>query len=255
MLYLVREYINYRLKAKHRHGVHSPFVYKFNNECLRLNVDRASRENFKSYFKTLRGSTSTIEMDDWGAGSKKLGTTRCVSKIAKVSGTQGKYANLLYRLTRYFEPENILELGSSLGLGTLMLHQGHPSAHITSVEGCEDTHAFLLAHHPLKNEKNVHFCRNDFLSYLQQSKNVFDLIFIDGAHNQEMTLKLLRKLKLHLHEETIIVLDDIRWSTDMLKAWHEIVHDSTYHLTMDFFKLGIIIPRQHQAKEHFIIRY
>lgn len=255
MLYLVREYINYRLKAKHRHGVHSPFVYKFNDECLQLKVDKTALYNYKSYFNALRRSKTTIKMDDRGAGSKKLGTTRAVSQIAKISGSRGKYAQLLYRLARYYRPKKVLELGTSLGLGTLMLHEGHPAAQITSVEGCAQTHAFLTAQHPLKNKDSVNFSSNDFLGFLEESTTIFDLIFIDGAHNLTMTLQLLDKLKAHLQDETIIVLDDIRWTPEMLRTWKEIIADSNYHLTIDLFKMGVIVPRRHQAKEHFVIRY
>lgn len=40
MLQRCREYIKYWRKAKHRHGVHSPFVYELGDQCLRIKVDK-----------------------------------------------------------------------------------------------------------------------------------------------------------------------------------------------------------------------
>lgn len=44
------EYIKYRLKAKTRHGIHSPFVYAFIDNCLGSKSSLSLEERINAYF-------------------------------------------------------------------------------------------------------------------------------------------------------------------------------------------------------------
>ena len=57
-----------------------------------------------------------------------------------------------------------------------------------------------------------------------------------------------------IHEQTIIILDDIRWSDSMYDAWKKIMNNPKYHLSIDLFRIGIISLRPGQEKEHFTIK-
>ncbi|PWH84999.1 O-methyltransferase [Brumimicrobium oceani] len=257
MIYLVREYIKYCLIAKNRHGIHSPFVYDFNDKCLSLPIPKFEYSVFKALQKSYANNRESIEVTDLGAGSRKLKKQRSISKIASVSGSNGKYGKLLFRLVAHYQPKKILELGTSLGLGTYMMSSASEEVEITTVEGCKNTYEMARRSFPSSQHIKVDFVNNDFLSFLEKLKNdiVFDLIFIDGDHKSESLFKQLELLSPHIHDETIIVLDDIRWSKDMLFAWKELVRNPYYHLTIDLFKLGIIMKRSHQEKEGFVIKY
>jgi hypothetical protein len=41
----------------------------------------------------------------------------------------------------------------------------------------------------------------------------------------------------------------------MLQAWKQIILDKRFHLTIDLFKLGIVLLKQNKEKEHFILHY
>ena len=69
---------------------------------------------------------------------------------------------------------------------------------------------------------------------------------------RELMLDLLAPT---LHDETIVIIDDIRWSKDMLEYWKQFKEMERYHLTMDLFRMGIVMKRSHQQKEHFVIKY
>lgn len=43
-------YIRYRLKAKTRHGIHSPFVYAFIDNCLGIKSNLSLEERINAYF-------------------------------------------------------------------------------------------------------------------------------------------------------------------------------------------------------------
>ncbi|RYM32328.1 class I SAM-dependent methyltransferase [Brumimicrobium glaciale] len=257
MIYLVREYIKYCLIAKNRHGIHSPFVYDFNDRCLFLPIPDFEYQVFQQLKKSYLKNKDEIEVTDLGAGSRKLNKKRTVSQIAKVSGSNNKYGKLLYRLVAHYQPKEVLELGTSLGLGTYMMAAASEKIHITTVEGCKNTYEIARRSFPAAQHEKVDFVNNDFFTFLENLKDQppFDMIFIDGDHKSESLFKQLKLLAPFIHDETIIVLDDIRWSKDMLGAWNDLVLSSEYQLTIDLFKMGIIMKRSHQQKESFIIRY
>ncbi|MFM7667177.1 MAG: SAM-dependent methyltransferase, partial [Bacteroidota bacterium] len=106
------EIINYYLVAKGRHGIHSPFAYEFIDKCVRIPIDKEFISKRELLFSDLKASTVAISVKDFGAGSKKMGAQRKVSAIFKNSSSKGKYADLLYRLSNFYQPKRILELGT-----------------------------------------------------------------------------------------------------------------------------------------------
>lgn len=255
MLKILREYINYKLKAKSRHGVHSPFVYDFADKCLRIKIPQNVLKRFKSYKKELHQDNSSIEVTDLGAGSKKLSTQRKIKEITRVSGASTSDGRLLYKMVNHYHPKTILELGTSLGVGTFMLANGSQDSNVVSIEGCPETSAIAKSMLDKYQIKNVEFVVSDFVTYLENYQGLnFDFVFIDGDHRGEKLLEQLELLKDHVHDETIILLDDIRWSEDMLNTWNDLASREKYHLSIDLFNMGIIMLRSHQEKEHFVIR-
>lgn len=257
MIRLGREYINYWLKAKNRHGVHSPFVYEFNDKCISLPVSDTAKKKYNDYRKQLLADNSSIEITDFGAGSKRLGNLRRIKDIARVSGNSRKYAHLIYRIVHHYKPQHMLELGTSLGLGTLMMRLGNPKGDIETVEGCGATHSYTFEHFPQPEKESITFHHSTFTDYIASldPEVKFDFVFIDGDHRGDKVRAILSSLKRHLHDETIILLDDIRWSFDMQTMWESIVKSENFHVSVDLFKMGMLVPRQHQATEHFVIRY
>jgi predicted O-methyltransferase YrrM len=254
-MFLPLEYIKYRWNAKGRHGIHSPFVYAFVDKCLRQKIDDESRTILSDLFDQMRKNDQTIVIQDFGVGSKKLGNERAISAIFSMSSSKGKYGALLYRLARFYAPKNILEFGTSLGVGTTYLTLGSPDSEIQTVEACENTRNVALGNlSPYSNVESVHSTFTDFLSTVNASQH-YDLIFIDGHHDGAALLDYLERLQAHAHDETLFILDDIRWSDSMKSAWERIVKDDRFHLTLDLFRVGIVMKRAHQEKEHFVIRY
>ncbi|MBL4861827.1 MAG: class I SAM-dependent methyltransferase [Crocinitomicaceae bacterium] len=248
------EYIKYRWKAKRRHGVHSPFIYDLTDKCFRIKPSTSFAKELKSISKELRNNNSLIEITDFGAGSKKLDQHRKISSIFKTSSSRGKYGLMLHRLTKHYQPKNVLEFGSSLGLGTICMARGTRGS-VTTIEGCPATYSIAKHNFDQLALTNVQIKNLTFKDYLDElSDEQFDFVFIDGHHDGKALLYYLERLKPNTNNDTIFVLDDIRWSDSMFEAWKKIIQDASYHVTVDLFRMGIVVPRKQQVKEHFIIR-
>lgn len=249
---LIAEYIKYRLKAKKRHGIHSPFVYELSDQVFRHQISYNDLTIIQMYRNQLKRDQRIIEVRDFGAGSKKMGNQRKVSSIFKTSSA-GNFGKRLYQLSNHFKPTRVLELGTSLGFGSLHLALGNPGAEIISIEGCSNT--AVVAAEMLKNHKNIDIRIGQFSEIIPSLSGQFDLIYLDGHHNGQATLDYLAMLESHIHNESLIVLDDIRWSADMFEAWNSLVNHDKWHVTIDLFRTGIILNRDFQEKEHFFVRY
>ena len=251
-MHLIREYINYIRKAQGRHQIHSPFVYDFVDQCIQLDFPKEIREQINELKKSLRNNHSQIKIQDFGAGSKKMGENRTISSIYKNASCKGTYAKLLFQLSKHYQPNNILELGTNLGIGTYHLHLGNPNALLTTIDGCYETQSVSKSY--LTNT-NIRYITSTFDSAIDQLPDqLFDLIYIDGDHRGNSLENYLLKLEKFSHNETIFIVDDIRWSNDMFTSWKKIKSLKDYHLTLDLFKMGILIKKKGKEKEHFIIR-
>jgi predicted O-methyltransferase YrrM len=251
---LIFEFIQYLWIAKNRHGIHSPFVYDLSDKCFKIKREKADEISLKDYESELKSDNTKIHIQDFGVGSRKMGTERSIKQIYKNSSSKGKYGKLLYQLNRHFEFNNVLEFGTSLGIGTLNLHLGNLTSKITSLEACPETHRFTSRQ--LNQFPNIQLINQTFQKFLNESQNQkFDFVFIDGHHDGDALLHYLEKLKPLTHSETIFLLDDIRWSQSMFDAWNKIKVDKNYNLSIDLFRMGLVSPRPHQQKEDFVLKY
>ena len=250
------EYINYLRNAKGRHGTHSPFVYEFVDKCLNENVNSDFIKDRNLLFKSLKTNNNSIIIKDFGVGSKRLSNERKIADIFNTSSSKGKFGKLLYQLSAYYKPKRILEFGTSLGIGSIHLSKGNKTSHILTVEACEATHLEARKNFKQLNCLNVESVKSTFDEFLlSYSGEPFDLVFIDGHHDGEALKRYLNQLDLLTHNDTIFILDDIRWSNSMLEAWKSIVVSSKFHVTMDLFRMGIVLKREQQEKEHFTIKF
>ncbi len=255
-VYQIKAYIKFLSKASNQHGVHSPFVYNFVTKCLYNKTKFEDYKKLAQYKTELLNSNVTLQIKDLGEGSRTLDANqRKVSKMVKTSSSSKKDAKLLYRLSKYLNFKNILELGTSLGMGTYALSLADSKAKIITIEGCLNTSAFAqsqLHHHRIKN---VEFITGSFTNEIPNLKNNnFDFVFFDGHHNKTATIQYFKALLPKVHNDTVFVFDDIYWSKGMTEAWEYIKNHKSVTVTVDTFHLGFVFFRREQVKEHFKIR-
>jgi len=258
MLQQIKSYLNFLYHSKNEHGVHSPFVFNLVTKCFYDKKQYPEYAILKNFRKSLLQNKNTIEVTDFGAGSRVFkSNTRQIAKIAKTAGITPKRAELLFRITKYFQPESILEIGTSLGLATSALALGNPKAKITTLEGCKNTLHQCQSQLQKFNINNVDCVNTEFSSFLnnqQPTTNNRQLIYFDGNHSKTATLTYFELLLSSVTNETVWIFDDIHWSADMEEAWEIIKNHPKVTVTIDTFQWGMVFFRAEQEKEHFVIR-
>lgn len=258
MLFQIKSYLKFLWHSKNEHAVHSPFVFTLITKCF---YDKKAKPEYgilKSFRTALIANTGMIEVTDFGVGSRVFkSNTRQIAQIAKTAGISSKRAELLVRITQYFEVESILEIGTSLGLATVALALGNKKAAITTIEGCPETAKIAQQQFATYNLSNITSVVTEFESYLDhiQTQNAhFKLIYFDGNHSKKATLNYFEKLLPTVTNDTVWIFDDIHWSADMEEAWELIKKHHSVSVTIDTFQWGLVFFRKEQPKEHFIIR-
>lgn len=258
MLHIIKSYLKFLWNSKNEHGVHSPFVFDLVTKCFYDKKKHPEYQVLKNYRNSLLENKNTIEVTDFGAGSKVFkSNTRAINQIAKTAGISAKRAKLLFRMVTYFQPSSILEIGTSLGLATAALALGNPHALISTLEGCPNTMAIAKIQLQKFSINTVECINIEFLNYLKNSQlptSNFQLIYYDGNHSKQATLDYFELLLPTITNETVWIFDDIHWSLEMEQAWEIIKTHPKVTVTIDTFQWGLVFFRREQEKEHFVIR-
>ena len=256
MWYSFFSFIKFLIKSTNQHGVHSPFVFNLITKCFYNQTKFKDYKKLDNYRNALLKNKASIKITDLGSGSRiTKSSTRKIAHIARQSGTTGKRTKLLYRLSNYFQFNNILELGTSLGIATHALSLGNPKASIKTIEGCSNISKFSEDNFKQFELSNIKVITGDFKDAIQDLKsNSYDLIFFDGNHHKEATLAYFETLLQCAHNDSVFVFDDIYWSKSMTEAWEIIIQHPKVTVSIDTFFWGFIFFRKEQKKEHFKIR-
>ena len=242
------------------HGVHSPFVFSFIKNVLN---DRKEYDCYKAIEKERRSllkNNSIIEVADFGAGSSVIKTnSRAIRKMAASSLKPRKYAQLLFRMSWYYKPGTIIELGTSFGITTSYLASGNPDAKVFTLEGAPAIATLAKRHFEKMNLNNIDLMQGSFdetLPMLLKSVKNVDMVFIDGNHRKEPTIQYFERIRRYAGHSTIFIFDDIHWSKGMEEAWEQINRHPDVTLTIDLFFIGIVfINPDFKIKQQFRIRF
>lgn len=254
--YSLLAYIKFLKSSTNQHGIHSPFVYKLVTDCFYDLKKHKEYEVLKKYRQDLLNNSTRIQVTDFGSGSRVFQSSfRMVSQIAKTSGSTCKRSKLLLRLVKYFGPKNMLELGTSLGIGTSALSLGNEHANITTIEGCPEIGNISQDQFDKYHFSNTHLHIGPFKSVLKKLTPItYDLVFFDGNHDKRATLDYFDILIGSINNDSVFIFDDIYWSKPMSEAWAIIINHPKVTVSIDTFYWGIVFFRKEQVKEHFTVR-
>ena len=256
---LTLDYLRHYISAGDEHSVHSPFVFKLLTEGIYRKEREAPFDTIESIRKKLLNDQRTITITDLGAGSTFDGIPqkRKVSEIARNFAKSPGYSKLLFRLTQFFKPGSMIELGTSLGISAMYQSAGNNNVSLYTLEGCPNTASVAREIFKENNFRNIKCIIGNFdetLPELLKKIEKADYVFIDGNHTYEATMRYFRLLKNYIHENSILIFDDINWSDGMKKAWSEIKSDPEVTITIDFFLVGLVFFSKNYTKQNFMLR-
>ena len=257
-LRFAKDYLLYRLKAKSRHGTHSPFVYRLVDKVI---YDFHAKKVYPEIEKIRAGLLADermITITDLGAGSHvNNDRKKNISDIAANALKPPKLAQLLYRLVADLQPKNIIELGTCLGITSLYPQKAAPNAKVYTLEGCPETARIAKESFAKADLTNIDLTTGNFdntLPGIINGLDKVDFVFVDGNHQKEATLNYFEWCLPKVYDGTLLIFDDIYWSEGMKEAWAQIKAHPRVTVTIDLFWIGLVYFKAGQAKENFIIK-
>lgn len=253
-----KDYLQHRITAKTRHGLHSPFVYRLVDDVIYDFKPKKVYPEVENLRKQLLADDRSITVTDLGAGSHMNNNKqKQISQIARNALKSPKLAQLLHRLVADLQPRNMIELGTCLGITSLYLQKAAPQAKLYTLEGCPETAKVAKQGFEKAGENDINLITgnfNDTLPDLINELPQLDFVFIDGNHTKQATLDYFNWSLPKIHEGTLMIFDDIYWSKGMKEAWEIIKAHPQVSITVDLFWIGLVYFKKGQEKEHFRIR-
>jgi len=234
------------------------FIREFRQNIIRDTKEYSEYQLIEKYRNDLFRNTSIPAPVSLGAGTFCGQKQRSISHIARMASVNAKYGQLLFRMARYYKPDQIIELGTALGISTMYLSMGNPVARIITVEGNPQLAGIAsksFAAHGLENITLINSAFDDAIPRIIPEVKNNALVFIDGNHTLEATIRYYEVFCEATRFTNILVLDDINWSHDMAKAWKIITGEKCQGLAVDLFRLGIVFNNPDQTRQKIRLRY
>lgn len=253
--------LKYTLFSKHKKGfgIHSPFLFDLITLVFNDKTDKIAYRKIDLLRFEMLKSNEIINVIDLGAGSKLFKSDkRKISEITEYSAVKKKYGELLYRISEYYKPKTILELGTSLGISCSYLSLGNPNAKVVTIEGCPRTSGIAQNTFYLLGIKNITLVNGNFDEVLPLAffdLLSLDLVFFDGNHTKKATLNYYEQCVKYINNDSIFIFDDIHWSNEMEEAWCEIKKNKKVTLTVDIFQFGIVFFKEQLKKQDITIKF
>lgn len=256
------KFLNYFFTASGRNGynIHSPFVFDFIKKVLNDKTVYPEYGKVELLRKQLLNNQTVLKVEDFGAGSSIIKKNRrSISSIARNTAKRPKYAQLLFRIVRYYQPSAILELGTSLGITSAYLSLAQPDAGLITMEGSNEIAEVARQNFKVLQLRKAELIEGNFdlmLPAVIARLSAADFAFIDGNHRRDPTERYFHLLLEKINNDSILVFDDIHWSREMEQAWKNIMAHPSVRCSIDLFFFGIIFFREEfREKLHFTIRF
>lgn len=221
--------------------------------------DPVGYDKIDRIYKHLRSDPTILRLQESGAGSV-LGDdqTRRVRQIVSGTSVSPKYGRLLSRLVHSIKPSTIIELGTGAGISTMYMAIACDHCKVYSIEGNPEIAGLAERNIISLNLTNTEIFAGSFseiLPGLLQNVQHPLLIFIDGDHRGQQLMRYFETMLPYTDENTILVLDDIRWSVSMEVAWKEIIKRPEVSVSIDLFRMGILFLKKNIHKQNHVIKF
>lgn len=236
-------------------GVHSPFLFSFTRYVI---LEKNAFYKFKSIEDVrheLLNNYSEIDVRDFGTGKSKK---RWISDIARKSLVQPKYGRLMFRTINYLKLNNLLELGTSLGIATAYMASVSENSRCITLEGCENTARIASQTFEKLRIKNTEIITGNINSTLGEvlgKLSEIDFVYVDANHTEKSTIEYFETILPFLSKNAVIFFDDIHWSKGMENAWKNIISRKEVTSSIDLFQVGIVFFNPELNKKHYKMRF
>ncbi len=248
-------YASYFLNRVDDHSIQAPFAYSFYQLLKNRTFNSVPKiENARQQYVH---STKEINYHSFGIKSTLHTSQRNqISSIAKSGITDQEASKTLASIIQKFNATTIVELGTSLGINTCYLAEASRGGKVITFEGHEElcqysSELFLdLGYDNISLiQGNIDETLKPFVDSLEQ----IDFVHIDAHHSKKALLNYFETIAEKLHVDSVVAVDDIRWSRDMYNGWKILTNNNQISHSFDVGNIGFLFFKEGVNKQHYIV--
>ena len=222
---------------------------------LRLtDAERKDERAVDDLRQRLKDTTSTVEVVDYGAGTigGRRPPERRISDIVSRAATGPSWGRFLYGLARALRPQRVLELGTNLGISAAYIglalrrtdEEGGSCGQLVTLEGAPALADLSRQHlNELAVGDRVEVITGRFIDTLPDvlaTSGPFNLVFIDGHHEEEAAFAYASSIRPHLAPNALVILDDVEPGRPVRRAWQRLQDAHPEDGALWLGKLGLL---------------
>ena len=212
-------------------GIHSPFAFNFVLKVLR------ERSQYYAY--------DNLHSSHWNV-------SRLTTAKERRNLISYKYAKMIFRITCYFNPQSILQIGTSHGIVSTALLNVSSSSHLYVYLG-EGHHAKTYELLIGSEESRITKYNDviDALDNYQKLLNDANPPFVIINHIDKENKKIIKTALDVVKNEGIIIICNINRNKIVRDSWNEIKSSMQQGMSFSNDKIGVIVGYKHLPLQHF----
>jgi predicted O-methyltransferase YrrM len=249
--------VQWIIESKNDRWLHPPWLFELYQKAFRNNHKEESWCFYEKQRRILINSEEVLDFIDPGTG---FPCKRTVSFQAKRTLLSAGVSEFLAVVAKHLNCNSVLEMGTSLGITTLYL--AGDGRRVITIEGAAPVARIAertFERFPELQIQLMHsrfeFVLADALRELQEASSTGPvMVWIDGHHAEGPTEKYIDQVYSALGARAVVVLDDIRWSAGMFRAWKRQCKMGHWPVQIDVHRIGILIADTHLSPGNFKLR-
>jgi predicted O-methyltransferase YrrM len=205
--------------------------------------------------RELASQDRTPSLKDYGFRPDGSKANRTMGEICNKMGLASKLCINIFNIVRSMKPKMCLELGTGIGISgsyiASALKLNRNNGKLITIEGDEtltDLSKDVFDNLGLENVSVVNSKFDEAIQTILQSNDTIDLVFCDGDHNEQRTFDYYKSTLGGMQDGSVYILDDIRWSAGMRRAWERICHHREVNEYKDMNRLGVCLIERWKSR-------
>ncbi len=234
-----------KMRFRKGFGVHSPFAFDLITKVIE------EKSYFYAYHDIRTTQEDFIKHPGKAVYTDRKGKQHAVSyaSLFKQEAISSKKGKLLFRLTNFFKPKEIVQLGTSLGFSSLYLAAYSSDIQVNAIENNESLVPYIKD--VIKGNDRIVLHTGSYPTLIPEIMSKIekvDFVFFNLEREYEVNLQLFSLCIEKAHENTVFVMNNIKKCNCTSKLWNEIIHNPKVSVTMDLYSMGIIFfnPKLHK---------
>lgn len=242
------------LRYRRGYGVHSPFVFNLITKVIEERCSYYSFNDIELIRKQLLFRDEAIPYRDRRQAGKMR--SRTIGDIVSREAIRPKQGALLFRLANYFKPQNILQVGTSVGLSTLYLTSYATGLRCIALEECPElaTVARITLEKAARNPVDLRTGDyRELLSGALKELGKVDFVFFNALSDQPNNVWLFNECTKQAHDGSVFVFEGIKSNRKMRELWKHIGTHPDVTVTVDLYSMGIVFFNKKLHKRNYIV--